>query len=252
MSESVGAIATIFEKQKYSSYEMIKSYRTYNPTSSIVVIQDGKVDGIEEICKEFNCSLYESDEQIGYPASIDITIPLKQLYRLFKASFSIEENYFINLEPDCLVYGSITIPYIDYDCIVNQDSTSQWIFYLNGNDKARSSVIPEVISFYQKEGVYIEPIHDKIMGGGGDIYNMNFVRTVYNKWDKFIERSYFLKNIYDKYTENFVWYQDYILSLQLPFYGQSKYGGTSEIYMKNLIDLDLKGKIMHPYKRFYN
>ena len=117
---------------------------------------------------------------VGYPASTDINVPITFLHRFFQSSLRLKEKYFINLEPDCLVTGNITIPYENYDCIVNQDPTLQWIFYFRGNKQIQSLIIPEVISFHKNEGVYREPIHDKIMGGGGDIYNMNFVRTIYN------------------------------------------------------------------------
>ena len=190
-----------------------------------------------------------SYNQIGYPASSDIKIPLKYLYRFFECSLHIKENYFINLEPDCFVRNNITLPYVNYDCVINKDPTLQWSFYFNDNVKIQSWIIPKIIEFYKKEGVYKEPLYDKIMGGGGDIYNMNFVRTVYNEWDKFVERAHILKTIYDKITVDFLWYQDYILSLQLPFYGQSKYGGLN--YINNLNDLDLQNKIIHPYKQYY-
>lgn len=250
MSEKVAAIAIVYEKQKISSYKMIESFRNHNPDSTILVMPDGQVDGIEDICNKYGCEFIDTNETIGYPASTDINVPISFLHRFFKLSLRLKEKYFINLEPDCLVTGNITIPYENYDCIVNQDPTLCWIFYFRGDKQIQSLIIREVFSFYENEGVYKEPIHDKIMGGGGDIYNMNFVRTIYNEWDKFVERSHILKDIYKKHTENFVWYQDYLLSLQLPFYGQSKYGGSRN-YINNLNDLDLKSKILHPYKQYY-
>jgi len=252
MSEKVGAVATVFEKQKSSSYEMIKSFRTHNQNSSIVIITDGVVSNIDELCSEFNCKHYKSNKKIGYPGSAEINIPLNYLYRFFEASLQIEEKYFINLEPDCFVTGNITIPYVDYDCIINQDSTLQWIYYFYGNNKIRSRVIPEMIRFYKNYGVHKEPMHDKIMGGGGDVYNTKFAHTIYHEWNTFRDRALDIKKIYDLYCIDFVWVQDYIVSLQIPFYGTSKYGGISSEYMKNLTDLNLKDRVFHPYKKYYN
>jgi hypothetical protein len=250
MSENVGALAVVFEKQKLSSYQMIKSFREHNPDSSIVVLTDGPVDGIDEICLEYNCECLKRDECIGYPASTDINVPLKYLHRFFQSSFSIKENYFINLEPDCLVKGHITMPCANYDCVISPDTGLQWLHYHYGNDEIRGYILPRMFDFYKKHDVYKEPIHDLIMGGGGDIYNVNFVKALYSEWDMFVYRSFQIKKIYDECWLDFVWYQDYLLSLQLPFYGQSKYGGRD--YAKNIEDIKyLKDRIFHLCKQYY-
>lgn len=250
MSENVGALAIVFEKQKYSSYQMIKSFREHNPYSTIVVVMDGPVHDIEKICNEFNCKCLERTDCIGYPASTDINVPLKYLHRFFQAAFHFKENYFINLEPDCLITGSITIPYVDYECVISPYNGLQWLHYHQGDDRIRGFIVPKVFELYKKYNVYKEPIHDVIMGGGGDIYNVNFVKRLYKEWDVFVSRSFEIKKIYDEYLLDFVWYQDYLLSLQLPFYGQTKYSGGD--YSKNISDLEhLQNKIHHLYKQYY-
>lgn len=250
MSENVGALAIVFEKQKISSYQMIKSFRKHNPDSSIVVVTDGYVDGIDEISEHYKCECIKRNDLIGYPASKDINVPLKYLHRFFQSSLYIKEKYFINLEPDCLIEGHITVPYANYDCVVSPYTGLQWLHYHEGNDEVRGKIVSKLFAFYKKHNIYKEPIHDTIMGGGGDIYNINFVRNLYNEWDQFVNRTFEIKKFYDEYLIDFIWYQDYILSLQLPFYGQSKYGGCN--YSKNIVDLEyLQNRIVHQYKQYY-
>lgn len=250
MSENVGALSIVFEKQKISSYQMIKSFRKHNPNSSIVVVTDGHVDDIDEICEYYQCHCLKRNDIVGYPASKDINVPLKYLHRFFQSALYIKEKYFINLEPDCLVKGNITVPYENYDCVVSPYTGLPWLHYHSGDDEVRGKVVNDLFDLYKKHKVYTEPLYDKIMGGGGDIYNMNFVRTLYNEWDVFVNRSFEIKKIYDKYLVDFIWYQDYILSLQLPYYGQSKYGGCG--YSKNIEDLEyLQSRIFHQCKDYY-
>jgi len=247
MSLTVGAVAIVYQEQVYSSIEMIKSFRKYNPHSSIVVCTDGNVENIHEICDEYNCSAVINKKKLGYPASIDIEVPLEYFHRLIHASLMVSEKYFINLEPDCLVTEQLTIPCENYDFIINQDKTSQWIYFFEGREDVRDSIITQVINYYKKHNVYFEPLFDKIMGGGGDIYNTNITKKIFSEWDVFKSRAYDFKNICEAAQK--IWYHDMIVSFQVPFYCNSKYGGVD--FKNKIQDLTLSDRIFHRQKQHY-
>lgn len=247
MTCNVGAVAIVYQKQVQSSIEMIKSFRQNNQSSTIVLCTDGLVDGIDDICKEYSCSALINYDQLGYPASQDIEIPIEYFRRLLLASQLISEKYFINLEPDCLVTGKITIPYEDYDFIINQDATVQWLFYFEGKDDLRSSILQNVINYYKKRGVYSEQLFDKIMGGGGDIYNKNITDKILQEWQLFKARAYDFEQLCESAQK--VWYHDMIVSFQVPFYYKSRYWGTC--YSQRTMDLSLSDRVFHRVKKFY-
>jgi len=94
---------------------------------------------------------------------------------------------------------------------------------------------------------------DILVGGGGFIYNKNFFTRIFNNWDKFISTIYQIKKIYDEpvglWTYKMTWYQDYILSLNLPFYLDNTYEYQNDLYI--LGKTNIRSKIVHPYKKFY-
>jgi hypothetical protein len=247
MSLPVGAVAIVYQEQVQSSIEMIKSFRTHNPHSSIVLSTDGNVKNIHEICEQYNCSAVINKRKLGYPANIDIEIPLEYFHRLIHASLLIKEKYFLNLEPDCLVTGQISIPYEDYDFIINQDYTSQWIYFFEGREDVRDPIITQTINYYKKNNVYFEPLFDKIMGGGGDIYNTDITKKIFSEWEVFKSRAYDFKHICESAQK--IWYHDLIVSFQVPFYCNSKYGGMG--YENKIKDLTLSDRIFHRQKQYY-
>jgi hypothetical protein len=247
MTCDVGAVAIVYQKQVQSSIEMRKSFRQNNQSSTIVLCTDGLVDEIDDICKEYSCSAVINHNQLGYPASHDIEIPIEYFRRLLLASQLISEKYFINLEPDCLVTGKITIPYEDYDFIINQDPTVQWLYYFEGKDILRSSIIDNVLNYYKKNNVYSEQLFDKIMGGGGDIYNKNITDKILHEWQLFKTRTYDFKHLCESAQK--VWYHDMIVSFQVPFHCKSRYWGID--YAERTKDLNLSDRIFHRCKQFY-
>lgn len=243
----VGAVAIVYKEQILSSIEMIKSFRKHNPTSTIVLCTDGPVENINDICNEYTCTAIINQKKLGYPAHQNIEIPLEYFHRLLTASKNISEKYFINLEPDCLVTDKITIPYENYDFIINQDYTLQWLYHFENQWQLRDGILNNAIEYYKKNNAYFEPLFDKIMGGGGDIYNKNITDKILNEWELFRTRAYDFKHICESIQK--IWYHDLIVSFQVPFYCKSKYGGPS--YEENLKDLQLADRIFHRYKEFY-
>ena len=253
MLSDIGAVAIVSEEQKQSSYEMIRSFREFNPTSSIVIYADGKVDNMNDIVNTFKCELIQHSEKIGYPASYDFEIPLKYTYRFLMCSFLIREKYFINLEPDCLVKDTIKLA---TDTELNMLSTNlslndlQWNFYMNGYSELREkSILPRMFEFYQKNNVCINPLFDLTVGGGGFIYKTEFAKTIINDWNNYIKYAYEIKSIYSvcyEYEYNHIWYWDHLLSLIFPLY----MNGSSYRHNKNF-NLNMSDRIIHPYKTFY-
>ena len=247
MLSDIGAVAIVSEEQKQSAYEMIRSFREFNPNSSIVIYADGKVDNINDIVHTFKCVLIQHSEKIGYPASYDFEIPLKYTYRFLMCSFLIREKYFINLEPDCLVKDTIKLA---TDTELNMLSSNlnlndlQWSFYMSGDDKLRNEILPRMFEFYQKNNVCINPLFDLTVGGGGFIYKTKFAKTIINDWKNYIKYSYEIKSIYSGYNQR--WYWDYLLSLIFPIY----MNGTSYRHNENF-NLNMSDRIIHPYKNFY-
>ncbi len=252
MLQPVGALTVLYEEQLESGIEMIKSFRKNNPQSSIVIYTDGIVHNINQICKDYNCTSVIYHEKIGYPASENIDIPLKYLHRFFNCAQLIKENYYINLESDCLVTDQLMI---DTDnAILISNIVPMWSFYFYGNEPLRDFILPRMIRLYNQYNVCTKrQFLDILVGGGGFIYNKNFFTRIFNNWDKFISTIYQIKKIYDEpvglWTYKMTWYQDYILSLNLPFYLDNTYEYQNDLYI--LGKTNIRSKIVHPYKKFY-
>jgi hypothetical protein len=249
--QNVGAISIIYEEQKNSSIEMIKSFRNYNSDSSIVIYCDGIVSDIDKICSEYNCECVIFPKKIGYPASYDVVVPLEYLYRFLYCSKLIKENYYINLEPDCLVTGNLQIEN-NTNSILFSPCPPMWSYYFYGNDDWRNTVMFKVFELYEKHNIKIDGIFDLVVGGGGSILNKNFFIKMLDDWTLFKKRTFQLKEIYDLYPCDDInkknWFQDYILSLNIPFYYDSNYSFKDD-------NLCAKHKvvknIIHPFKNYY-
>jgi len=252
--QNVGAISIIYEEQKKSSIEMIKSFRKNNPDSSIVIYCDGVVLNIDQVCKEYNCKCVIFPEKIGYPASKDLNIPLEYLHRFLQCSNFIKEEFYINLEPDCMVTGNLKLN-DNCDSFIISSYPLQWSFQFCGDVVRRNKVMYELFDLYKlffKSEYFESNVFDKIIGGGGMIYNKKFFIKILNEWELFKQRCLFVKFIFDKYeiSDDYknichdLWYFDYMLSLQIPFYIEKKLDVEKE-------NETVKNYIIHPYKNFY-
>ena len=253
--QNVGAVAIIYEEQKNSSIEIIKSFRKHNPYSSIVIYCDGIVSDIDDICKEYKCECVVFSDKIGYPASTDLTIPLEYFYRFLYCSNLIKEKYYINLEPDCLVTGNLILDDI-YDSFMISTHQTDWSFNFCGDVLRRNNLMYEIFDLYKLhlKSLYLESnVFDQIIGGGGMIYNKKFfIEKIFNNWSLFKQRCFSMKELFDKHkiSDEYItfcpntWYFDYMLSLQLPFYLDKK---------ENILTNDqiLINNIIHPFKKYY-
>jgi hypothetical protein len=251
-SHSVGALTVLYNEQLESGIEMIKSFRKNNPQSSIVIYTDGLIHNINQICKDYNCISVIYHEKIGYPASENIDVPLTYLHRFFNCAQLIKEDYYINLESDCLVTDTLTVD--TDDAILISNIPPMWSFYLSGNESLRNFILPRMIDLYNQHNICTKrQFLDVVVGGGGFIYNKKLFINVFNNWDKFVSTIYQIKKIYDEpvdlWTHKMIWYQDYILSLNLPFYLDNTYEYQKDSYING--KTNITSKINHPYKKFY-
>jgi len=252
MLQPVGAIASLYEEQKVSCVEMIKSFRKYNPDSSIVILCDGIVKDVNDICKEYNCDVLIFKDKLGYPASLNIEVPLTYIHRYLSCSNLIKENFYINLESDCLVTSKLEIEE-NYKYVFLYNIIPQWLYYFNNNTKRREYILPKIYELYKKHNVYNNFFCDRILGGGGFIYNKKFFLSILNDWEIFKNRCFEIEKIYQEYLPDIVnlgeeprWFHDYILSQNIQFYlNFEKYNFDFEMMYKNM------PHIIHPYKNFY-
>lgn len=250
MEESVGAISWFYEGQRNSCVEMIKSFRKHNPTSSIVIISDGFLSDITEVCRTYNCDLSLYTQTHGYPAAKTVDVPLEYLRRFFLNSLHIKERYFINLEPDCLVLDELKVKK-EHECDILGYYDPCWSYYLYGNDQVRTDLFYKIFGYYKKCGIGdggfphggFDGYFDRIIGGGGFIFNTNYTKFIVNNWDEYCvhceQIGKFLIQVIELIPQ-FSIYQDYLLSLIFPIYNH-----------KFKFDVEYSKKIIHPYKNFY-
>lgn len=259
MLQPIGAIVSLYEEQKVSCIEMIKSFRIYNPDSSIVILCDGIVSETNDICKEYNCNALVFKDKLGYPASNDINVVIKYIHRLLSCSNLVHENFYINLESDCLVTSKLEI---DDQCksILISNVPPIWNYFFYGDNDRRNYILPKMQELYKKYNVYDEKfLYDIVVGGGGFIYNKKFFLKILFDWENFMDRSFEIKNIYDGFLPNLKdflstdprWFFDYLLSLHIQFYLDKNDHGKSKNDPYVLGKSPLNKNIIHPYKKFY-
>lgn len=104
----------------------------------------------------------------------------------------------------------------------------------------RDKLVASVIGFYTQHNVLNNREHDFTVSGGGFLIGCDLASRILNDWQRFVNLTDQLSFIYKNCSpEKFVWVQDYLLSVVLPFYG------------KYYSDRSLSSKIVHPYKEFY-
>lgn len=250
MNESVGAIAWFYEGQRNSCVEMVKSFRNYNPNSSIVIISDGIVSNIADICKTYDCNLFLYTNKHGYPASKTVDTPKEYLRRFFLASFNIKEKYFINLEPDCLVVDQLNVDYGESSDIIGYFDP-MWAYNFYGRSDVRDSAISEIFGYYKKCGIGDGGFphggkslyFDRIVGGGGFLFKTDYAKFIINNWTEynihFDKIGQCLKHASESIPP-FLIFQDYLLSVSMPIHNH-----------KYKININYEKKIIHPCKKFY-
>jgi hypothetical protein len=251
MDEPVGAVAWFYESQRNSCVEMLKSFRKHNPNSSVVIISDGYVTNVTDICVEYNCDLQLYHKRHGYPASKNFEIPKEYLYRFFVSSLCIKEKYFINLEPDCLVTNELKVKSDhNYDIIGYIDP--MWLYYFYDiDDRHRCKIISDVFQYYKKCGFGDggtfhggrSTYFDRIVGGGGFLVKTDYAKFIINNWSQYDKHYNEIVKILEfpiKNVDQFLIFQDYLLSICLPL--------NNHTYKR----IEEYGEcIIHPYKKYY-
>ena len=113
----IGAIGYYFNQPK-ATLEAVKNYRSFYPTGTLVMINDGGVPETEEIATKFNGIYHPYPNNIGFgDNNDDINLTIEWLERFFKAIELIQEDYFIILEDDVKIYRPINTSKIDAEMI---------------------------------------------------------------------------------------------------------------------------------------
>ena len=96
----LGAIGYYCTQVK-ATLEAVKSYRSFYPTGTLVMINDGGREEIGEIAKQYNAIYQPYAKNIGTGVNLDdIEVIIEWLDRLLKGIANIQEEYFVILEDD--------------------------------------------------------------------------------------------------------------------------------------------------------
>ena len=103
----IGAVGYYFNQSK-ATLEAVKNYRSFYPTQTLVMINDGGSKEIEDIANKFNGIYHFYSNNIGAGHNCDdIYVMIEWFTRFFKAVELIQEDYFIILEDDVKIYRPI-------------------------------------------------------------------------------------------------------------------------------------------------
>jgi len=170
----IGAIG-YFHSQLKATYEIIKNYRHFYPSNSLVMINDAGREELKDIAKLFQASYHPYTKNLTTGNNVDdINVMIEWLKRFFKAVKEIKEPHFIILEDDVIIIQSINL----------SDFTGEMYGY-NSN-----ALLPEKVTEYLKN--YNSSIQTSRVcygGCGGCIMNTKFFNEIGDRdWETEIKK----------------------------------------------------------------
>jgi hypothetical protein len=97
-----------YHNQVKATLEAVKSYRSFYPTGTLVMINDGGKQEIGEIATQYNAIYHPYTKNLGTGVDLDdIEVMIEWMDRFFKAIACIPEEYFVILEDDVKFFQAI-------------------------------------------------------------------------------------------------------------------------------------------------
>lgn len=231
-----------FHSQLKATYEVLKNFRHFYPSTSLVVINDAGKSELEDISKIFQATYCPYSKNLTTGNNIDdINVMIEWMERFFHAIETIQESHVILLEDDVIL-----LRFIDETKIQGQ------IFGYNPN-----TLLPEKVTQYLKTYnpmVQSQRIH--YGGYGGCILEVRFFQWIASQdWKTEMRRYGELSQRFSP-TQQSWYFNDCCLSflcwryggeiVQNPEWGDLNIIGTTEKYKKGQLS------IVHQYREHYN
>lgn len=232
MGKSIAAFHHVFNNLT-ATEEAIKSFRKYHPSAPYFLLGDDGVDHYE-LCKKYNCNLFQFNLHLGYPPFDKYGI-IEWLSRVFLACAKSNTTHIMLMEDDVHIINPINFEH-NWELA---GVSSHW------NDSLHPVIIEKIVSF---SGNY--PLQSWYGGGGGSILN---TKTFLENYYKFV--SFYFDNFDYFYNyQKILGWTDFTLTTFFFFSGKN-YTVNPRLYeIKGDCD-ELKLKkdfdILHHYKKFY-
>lgn len=231
-----------FHSQLKATYEVLKNFRHFYPTNSLVMINDAGKDELYDISRLVNAYYHPYSKNLTTGNNVDdIQIMIEWCERFFKAIQEIQEDYCILLEDDVLILREIDVKRI-----------SGQIFGYNPNTR-----LPEKVTEYLKKmNPLIQDSRVHYGGYGGCILETKFFKYISSlNWKEELMIYAELSKRCSK-TEQSWYFNDCCLSflcwryggeiVQNPAWGDLSVQGTYKHYQQGQFD------IIHQYREHYN
>jgi hypothetical protein len=159
---SLGALGYFYNKYN-ATQQIIKNYRDFYPTNTLVFINDAGLSELSDIASAYNAIYLPYDENLTTGNNCDdIEVMIKWFERFFTAVNYITEDYFIILEDDVCILKNINLN-LQYD--------------MNGYNP--TALLPEKVTTYLKQfNPYIKQNKIFYSGCGGCILKTEFFKSM--------------------------------------------------------------------------
>jgi len=228
-------------KQKRAFIHVIESYRKHYPIENLFIINDKGDESLEEIAKQNNANYYYSNENIGHMdwskiknkiGNSVIEKALIWLSRIYDATLTFTEDYFILLEDDVWIINKVNTDDLKND--INGGGTG----YFGG----------EIYEYLRKYNTTSDKLY--IAGYGGCIFKTLFYRNMLKNKDEI------KKHIENFYNLNGTFASDVIISFLTWIYGGTigQFPGYCQVFDNDYKQRRNENKIeiLHQYYEYYD